>query len=100
MKNFLGKNYIKRNIGIWHNLSSKKLNYLRRKSISVKENSFFIRDLAKFGYPNITNFLKNKQRCNRLLTIAFQRRFRPELINGKVDQECLLIIKNLRRIKV
>ena len=97
---FPWKKLYKKKLGIWHNLSSKKLNYLRRKSISVKENSFFIRDLAKFGYPNITNFLKNKQRCNRLLTIAFQRRFRPELINGKVDQECLLIIKNLRRIKV
>ena len=26
---------------------------------------------------------------------AFQRRFRPELINGKIDQECLLISQNL-----
>ena len=28
---------------------------------------------------------------------AFQRRFRRELINGKIDQECLLISKNLAK---
>ena len=26
---------------------------------------------------------------------AFQRRFRPNLINGKIDLECLKIAKNL-----
>ena len=29
------------------------------------------------------------------LTKTFQRRFRQELINGKIDQECLLISKSL-----
>ena len=29
------------------------------------------------------------------LIIAFQRRFRQDLINGKVDKECYLISKNL-----
>ena len=31
----------------------------------------------------------------RLLTIAFQRRFRQELVDGKIDKECFLISKNL-----
>ena len=31
----------------------------------------------------------------KLITIAFQRRFRQDLINGIIDQECLLISKNL-----
>ena len=36
--------------------------------------------------------------CNlnkKFLVKAFQRRFRQSLINGKSDQECLLIAKNL-----
>ena len=90
----------KKKLGIWHDLSIKKLNYLRQKSVSRKENNFFMRNLTKFGYSYKTNFLKNKQKYNILLTKAFQRRFRTELINGKVDKECLLILKNLRKIKV
>ena len=29
------------------------------------------------------------------LTKAFQRRFRQDLVDGKIDQECLIISKNL-----
>ena len=32
---------------------------------------------------------------NKYLIIAFQRRFRQSLINGKIDKECLLISNNL-----
>tara|TARA_Y100000816_G_scaffold194134_1_gene141766 strand:- start:124 stop:276 length:153 start_codon:yes stop_codon:yes gene_type:complete len=41
-------------------------------------------------------FLK-KKKINSILfaTKAFQRRFRPQLINGKIDFECLEIAKNL-----
>ena len=38
--------------------------------------------------------LKNDQFLN-LMTYAFQRRFRQELINGKIDHECLIISQNL-----
>ena len=31
----------------------------------------------------------------RKLVKTFQRRFRQELVNGKIDQECLLISVNL-----
>ena len=30
-----------------------------------------------------------------LLVKTFQRRFRQELVNAKIDQECLLIVANL-----
>ena len=33
----------------------------------------------------------------KTVTKAFQRRFRQELINGIIDQECLIISKNLTR---
>ena len=32
-----------------------------------------------------------------LIILAFQRRFRQELINSKIDQECLLISQNLAK---
>ena len=33
----------------------------------------------------------------KLLTTAFQRRFRQELVNGIIDQECLFISNNLAK---
>ena len=87
-------------IGIWHNLSNKKLNSLRQKIVSVKEINLFMTSLRKLGYPVKSNIIKNKLKSRKLLIKAFQRRFRPELINGKIDQECLLIINKLRSIKV
>ena len=37
----------------------------------------------------------NKNKYTKLLTIAFQRRFRQEIVNGVIDQECLIISNNL-----
>ena len=37
----------------------------------------------------------NKNKFNKNITFAFQRRFRQELVNGKIDKECLLISENL-----
>ena len=85
------------NIGIWHNLNSTKLIYFRRKAVSVKETYLFMKKLKKFGYPYKSIIIKNKIKYKRLLVKAFQRRFRPELINGNIDQECLLIINNITR---
>jgi N-acetylmuramoyl-L-alanine amidase len=38
-----------------------------------------------------------KDKFLNLITKAFQRRFRQELINGKIDKECLLISQNLAK---
>ena len=37
----------------------------------------------------------NSYKNMKYLTIAFQRRFRQDLIDGKIDKECLEISKNL-----
>ena len=68
--------------------------------MSDRENNLFMKNLRKLGYASTSTFIRNKLNFNRLLIKAFQRRFRPELINGKIDQECLLIINKLVRIKV
>ena len=39
----------------------------------------------------------NKENFLNSVTKAFQRRYRQELINGKIDQECLLISENLAK---
>ena len=67
--------------------------------MSVRENHLFMKNLRKLGYTNTSTFIKNKSNFNRLLIKAFQRRFRPELINGNIDQECLLIIKKIAIFK-
>ena len=53
----------------------------------------FIKNLNNIGY-RFTG--KNKLSLNRIFK-AFQRRFRQELINGILDQECLIISENLSK---
>ena len=53
----------------------------------------FINNLFKIGYPRSSKINKNKY--DKIITFAFQRRFRQELVNGKIDKECLLISENL-----
>ena len=89
----------KNKIGTWHNLNNNKLSFFRRKTVSVKEIRLFMKNLVKLGYPNKGSIVKNKEKYHRLLIKAFQRRFRPELINGNIDQECLLILNKLASIK-
>ena len=55
----------------------------------------FFKNLAKIGYPKIKFIYETKY--TKLITKAFQRRFRQELINGITDQECLLISDNIAK---
>ena len=80
----------KKNISIWHSLNKKKITYFRNKKCNkILKNSFF-NYLYKIGYSRNYNNQNEK-----LFIKAFQRRFRPQLINGIIDKECLLISKNL-----
>ena len=53
----------------------------------------FLKNIHKIGYPK--NNLVKKIRYLKILSKAFQRRFRPEMVNGKIDKECLIISQNL-----
>ena len=90
----------KNKIGLWHNLNNKTLISLRGKPVSFKELTLFMKNLIKFGYPYKSIIMKNKLKNNKIFIKAFQRRFRPELINGNIDKECLLIMNKLASIKV
>ena len=56
----------------------------------------FFKNLSKIGYSIIKSSTKiKKDQFLNLITCAFQRRFRQELVNGKIDHECLIISQNL-----
>ncbi len=83
----------KKNIGIWHSLNSNNLEYFRTLRTSNLNKKKFLKNLYKIGYTkNKKNLTTNYQKG---LVIAFQRRFRQELVNGIIDQECLLISNNI-----
>ena len=81
-------------IGIWHKIEEIKLKEFRKKKISNIEMTMFIKYLNKIGYftKNLTNTKKLK------LIKSFQRRFRQNLINGKIDRECLIIAEKLSKL--
>jgi N-acetylmuramoyl-L-alanine amidase len=92
---FPWKYLFKNKIGIWHTLNKQELIKNRKlKTSKIEENTFF-RRLFKIGYSKEYSKDKDKNKYLRELTKNFQRRFRQELIDGKIDQECLVISKNL-----
>ena len=88
--------YLSKNkIGIWHTLNKQDLLKNRKLKISKIEENIFFRNLFKIGYSK--TFPKNigRNKYLRELIKTFQRRFRQELVDGKIDQESLLINKCL-----
>jgi N-acetylmuramoyl-L-alanine amidase len=82
-------------IGKWHSLSNQILIKKRRKKISLLDKKNFFKNLSKIGYSIKSPEKLKKDQFLNLITCAFQRRFRQELVNGKIDQECLIISQNL-----
>ena len=93
---FPWKYLFKKKIGIWHNLNERKLIKNRKKKINNLQKKIFIQNLHKIGYPRDLRIKKCKY--SKILTKAFQRRFRQDLINGVIDQECYIISKKLINI--
>ena len=64
------------------------------KTSKIEKEQFF-NNLFKIGYSKKFPKKLSKNRYSKDLIKAFQRRFRQEMINGIIDQECLLISKDL-----
>jgi N-acetylmuramoyl-L-alanine amidase len=92
---FPWKYFAKLGIGKWHSLSKRILFESRRKKISLIDEKKFFKNLTKIGYSTKSPAKLKKDQFLRLITCAFQRRFRQQVINGKIDQECLIISQNL-----
>ena len=91
--------YLSKNkIGIWHTLNKQDLIKNRKLKISKEEENIFFNNLFKIGYSKKYPKDKDKNKYLRELTKNFQRRFRQELIDSKIDQECLIISKNLIKL--
>ena len=78
----------KKKIGYWHSVNKRILLETRNVNITDLEKKIFFKNLHKIGYTKNIRYLTE-------ITCAFQRRFRQELINSKIDKECLIISKNL-----
>ena len=94
---FPWKHFSQCKIGLWYNLNQKKLIKKRFLKTSNFEKKLFLTNIFKIGYSikisNNINF--NETQYVKKITKAFQRRFRQSQIDGKIDQECLIISKNL-----
>ncbi len=90
--------YLSQNkVSLWHTVTKQEL--LKNRTIKTTniEKDFFFKNLYKIGYSK--RFQKNlrKEKYLNFIIKAFQRRYRQDLINGKIDQECLLISQNLMK---
>jgi N-acetylmuramoyl-L-alanine amidase len=83
----------KKELCIWHRLNEKEIEVFRKKKLSLKDERKFIKNLYKIGYCKIKKV--NSKKNIKYLTQAFQRRFRQDQIDGKIDLESFLISKNL-----
>ena len=84
----------KKKIGIWHDYKPKFLKQFRKNKIFKKhDKTKFFKNLNTIGY---CIFVKKKFFLTKTVK-AFQRHYRKELINGLLDEECLIIAQNLRK---
>ena len=85
----------KHKVGLWHTLSNTMLKKNRMLKIDIINKKYFFNNLLKIGYSIKKPKNMNKDKFFTFVIKAFQRRFRQDLINGKIDKECLLISENL-----
>ena len=93
---FPWKKLAKQNLCQWHNLSISKIRQKRKLKIDQNEERIFLNNLYKIGYSKIVK--KNDKQHKINLIKNFQRKFRQNLINGRIDRECLLISKSLVKL--
>ena len=92
---FPWKYLAKNKVGLWHEVSNQILKKNRILKIDNKYKKYFFRNLFRIGYPKKVPKRLNKEKYLIYIIKAFQMRYRQELINGKIDKECLLISENL-----
>ena len=88
-EHFPWKMLSKKKLSIWHKLEKKNILKMRNILCEKKDVDKFFRNLVKIGYSNSKKLPLIK---------AFQMRFRPELVNGKIDKECLEISKSIEKL--
>jgi len=92
---FPWKYLAKKNIGIWHKLEKKDLKNFRGNKIDHLSQKTFFNNMYKIGYSKKSVKKVKLRKYQTFVIKAFQRRYRQELVNGRIDKECLLISNNL-----
>ena len=89
----------KKKIGFWYNLNKKLLFKNRKIKIDSNQKKIFIKNLIKIGYriKKSKKLEAYSEKNLNIITKAFQRRFRQDLISGIIDKECLEISHNLAK---
>jgi len=94
---FPWKELSKQGIGLWHSLSIQSLKKNRKIELDKVSKKMFYNNLSIIGYVVKKTENSKKRKFNSYIVKAFQRRFRQELVNGKIDKECLIISNNLAK---
>jgi len=84
----------KKKIGIWHNVNNNKIKFSSNKKWEFYLDKFK-KYLNKIGYKIEYS---DPYQLRKLIKV-FQMKFRPELVNGKLDFECYMIAKSLYNLK-
>ena len=92
---FPWKYLAKKKIGLWHSLVAQRLKENRMLKVNKTSKKNFLNNLFKIGYSKKPLKKINREKYLIFVIKAFQRRYRQELIKGKIDKECLLISENL-----
>ena len=88
--------YLSQNkVGLWHTIRNKELIKIRQVKTTQIDKDLFINNLSKIGYSKKFRRKATRDKHINYITKAFQRRYRQDLIDGKIDQECLIISQNL-----
>ena len=87
----------KHKIGYWHNINQKILIKNRMLKIDNIHKILFYKNIHKIGYPKKIpkNYEDEKNKYLIKIIKAFQRKYRPEIVNGIIDKECFIISQNL-----
>jgi len=88
--------YLSQNkVGLWHTIKKQELIKNRKIKATKINKDIFINNLFKIGYQKKKPKTLSKNKYLDYIIKAFQRRYRQSLIDGKIDQECLIISQNL-----
>ena len=81
-----------KNLCEWHTLNERIIKKYRSLKVTSYEEKIFLKNLNNIGYSKISKNNKVK------IIMAFQRKYRQCLINGKIDKESYLISKNILKL--
>ena len=88
--------YLSQNkVGLWHTIKKHELIKNRKIKTTKKDKALFINNLFRIGYSKKFPKKTSKDKHLDYIIKAFQRRYRQDVIDGRIDQECLIISQNL-----